>query len=52
MRGVGSSYGFDDVTSLGKQIEDGARSGDKAALEKHASATTASTSPRSQITYE
>ena len=33
MRGVGNSYGFEQVSSLGKQIEDGARSGDKAALE-------------------
>jgi HPt (histidine-containing phosphotransfer) domain-containing protein len=35
MRGVGNSYGFDDVTDLGKLIEDGARAGDKAGLEKH-----------------
>jgi HPt (histidine-containing phosphotransfer) domain-containing protein len=35
MRGVGVSYGFDDVTSLGKLIEDGAKTGDKAALAKH-----------------
>ena len=35
MRGVGNSYGFDDVTDIGKRIEEGARSGDKAALEKH-----------------
>jgi HPt (histidine-containing phosphotransfer) domain-containing protein len=35
MRGVGVSYGFDDVTSLGKLIEDGAKAGDKSALEKH-----------------
>jgi HPt (histidine-containing phosphotransfer) domain-containing protein len=35
MRGVGNSYGFDDVTDIGKHIEEGARSGDKAALEKH-----------------
>ena len=35
MRGVGNSYGFDDVTDIGKLIEEGARSGDKAALEKH-----------------
>jgi len=38
MRGVGVSYGFDDVTSLGKLIEDGAKAGDKAALEKHVGA--------------
>jgi HPt (histidine-containing phosphotransfer) domain-containing protein len=35
MRGVGNSYGFDEVTDIGKQIEAGARSGDKAGLEKH-----------------
>ena len=35
MRGVGNSYGFDDVTVLGKHIEEGARSGDKASLEQH-----------------
>jgi len=35
MRGVGVSYGFDDVTSLGKLIEEGAKAGDKAGLEKH-----------------
>src|SRR5574339_721906 len=35
MRGVGMSYGFDDVSDLGKHIEEGARAGDKAALEKH-----------------
>jgi HPt (histidine-containing phosphotransfer) domain-containing protein len=33
MKGVGNSYGFDRVSTLGKQIEDGARSGDRAALE-------------------
>ena len=38
MRGVGVSYGFDDVTSLGKLIEEGAKAGDKAALEQHVAA--------------
>jgi HPt (histidine-containing phosphotransfer) domain-containing protein len=33
MRGVGNSYGFERVSVIGKHIEDGARSGDKAALE-------------------
>lgn len=33
MKGVGNSYGFERVSSLGKQIEDGARSGDRAALQ-------------------
>ena len=32
MRGVGNSYGFERVSSLGKEIEEGARSGDKASL--------------------
>lgn len=33
MKGVGNSYGFEKVSLLGKQIEDGARSGDRLALE-------------------
>jgi HPt (histidine-containing phosphotransfer) domain-containing protein len=33
MRGVGNSYGFERVSVIGKHIEDGARSGDKVALE-------------------
>jgi HPt (histidine-containing phosphotransfer) domain-containing protein len=33
MRGVGRSYGFERVSDIGKCIEDGARHGDKAALE-------------------
>lgn len=33
MKGVGVSYGFDHVSTLGKYIEDGARSGDRAGLE-------------------
>jgi HPt (histidine-containing phosphotransfer) domain-containing protein len=33
MKGVGNSYGFARVSVIGKQIEDGARSGDRAALE-------------------
>jgi HPt (histidine-containing phosphotransfer) domain-containing protein len=33
MRGVGSSYGFVHVSTLGKYIEEGARSGDRAALQ-------------------
>ena len=35
MRGVGNSYGFDHVSTLGKHIEDGARKGDKATLQAH-----------------
>ncbi len=34
MRGVGNSYGFDRVSDIGRVIEDGARSGDKAGIEK------------------
>ena len=33
MKGVGNSYGFARVSVIGKQIEDGARSGDKASLD-------------------
>src|SRR3954464_15677406 len=33
MKGVGNSYGFDHVSTLGKYIEDGARSGDRASLD-------------------
>jgi HPt (histidine-containing phosphotransfer) domain-containing protein len=32
MKGVGNSYGFEKVSQLGKQIEDGAKAGDRAAL--------------------
>jgi HPt (histidine-containing phosphotransfer) domain-containing protein len=34
MKGVGTSYGFNRVSTLGKSVEDGARSGDRASLEK------------------
>ena len=33
MKGVGNSYGFARVSDLGKHIEDGARSGNRASLE-------------------
>jgi len=33
MKGVGNSYGFARVSEIGKHVEDGARSGDRAALE-------------------
>jgi HPt (histidine-containing phosphotransfer) domain-containing protein len=33
MKGVGNSYGFSHVSTLGKHIEEGARSGDRSALE-------------------
>ena len=32
MKGVGNSYGFAHVSAFGKQIEDGARSGDRAGI--------------------
>src|ERR1700741_2568686 len=35
MKGVGNSYGFAHVSVLGQEIEDGARSGDRASLEAH-----------------
>jgi HPt (histidine-containing phosphotransfer) domain-containing protein len=38
MRGVGNSYGFERVSSLGKEIEDGARSRDKDSLAAHIAA--------------
>lgn len=34
MRGVGHSYGFDQVSDMGRHIEEHARSGDKAALDR------------------
>ena len=33
MKGVGNSYGFARVSTLGQVIEDGARSGDRATLQ-------------------
>ena len=33
MRGVGNSYGFAQVSEIGKHVEDGARSGDRSLLE-------------------
>jgi HPt (histidine-containing phosphotransfer) domain-containing protein len=32
MKGVGNSYGFAHVSTFGKQIEEGARSGDRAGI--------------------
>src|SRR5678815_6164866 len=32
MRGVGNSYGFAQVSEIGKDVEDGARSGDRTLL--------------------
>lgn len=51
MRGVGNSYGFERVSVLGKEIEDGARGGDKAAIESHIAAY-ADYLSRLQVTYE
>lgn len=33
MKGVGNSYGFEQVSALGKRIEDGAKGSDRAGLE-------------------
>ena len=33
MKGVGNSYGFEHVSTLGKRIEDGARASDHAGLD-------------------
>ena len=40
MKGVGNSYGFNHVSTLGKSIEDGAKSGDRAARRRSPSTTT------------
>ncbi len=34
MKGVGNSYGFARVSAIGKYVEDGARSGDRALLQR------------------
>jgi HPt (histidine-containing phosphotransfer) domain-containing protein len=51
MRGVGNSYGFERVSLLGKEIEEGARGGDKASLERHIAAYGEYLS-RVQVAYE
>jgi HPt (histidine-containing phosphotransfer) domain-containing protein len=51
MKGVGNSYGFEHVSTMGKHIEDGARSGDRAALEAQISEY-AEYLAKVQITYE
>lgn len=33
MKGVGNSYGFAKVSEIGRRVEDGAKSGDKAGIE-------------------
>ncbi|HEX2567075.1 MAG TPA: Hpt domain-containing protein [Burkholderiales bacterium] len=51
MKGVGNSYGFEKVSTLGKQIEDGAKSSDRAGLEA-AIAQYADYLARVKIVYE
>jgi HPt (histidine-containing phosphotransfer) domain-containing protein len=51
MKGVGNSYGFAHVSTIGKMIEDGARSGDRAGLQS-AIAEYGEYLSRVQITYE
>ena len=51
MKGVGNSYGFEKVSELGKHIEDGARSDDRAGLET-AIAQYADYLARVKIVYE
>jgi len=51
MRGVGNSYGFEHVSVLGKRIEEGARSADRASLEAQI-ADYGDFLAKVQITYE
>ncbi|HUN69735.1 MAG TPA: Hpt domain-containing protein [Burkholderiales bacterium] len=51
MKGVGNSYGFEKVSTLGRQIEDGAKAGDRAALEARIAEYTDYLA-RVQIVYE
>jgi len=51
MKGVGNSYGFTHVSTLGKYIEDGARSGDRAGLQARITEYEEYLS-KVQITYE
>jgi HPt (histidine-containing phosphotransfer) domain-containing protein len=51
MKGVGNSYGFAQVSDIGKDVEDGAHSGDRALLES-AIARYADFLGKVQITYE
>ena len=51
MKGVGNSYGFEKVSLLGKQIEDGAKAGDRGGLEAQL-AEYADYLARVQIVYE
>jgi len=51
MKGVGNSYGFELVSTLGKQIEDGAKAGDRGDLEARI-AEYADYLERVQVVYE
>ena len=51
MKGVGNSYGFTHISTLGKYIEDGARAGDRASLQARISEYEEYLS-KVQITYE
>jgi len=51
MKGVGNSYGFTHISTLGKYIEDGARAGDRASLQTRISEYKEYLS-KVQITYE
>jgi len=51
MKGVGNSYGFEKVSTLGRQIEDGANAGDRAGLEARIAEYTDYLA-RVQIVYE
>jgi histidine phosphotransfer protein HptB len=51
IKGTGSSYGFEKVSVLGKQIEDGAKAGDRPGLEARI-AEYADYLARVQIVYE
>jgi len=50
MKGVGNSYGFARVSEIGKDVEDGARSGDRTTLES-AIVSYADFLSKVQITY-
>jgi HPt (histidine-containing phosphotransfer) domain-containing protein len=51
MKGVGNSYGFAHISDIGKVVEDGARSGDRASIEA-VIADYRDYLSRVQITYE
>jgi HPt (histidine-containing phosphotransfer) domain-containing protein len=51
MKGVGNSYGFELVSTLGKEIEDGAKAGDRAGLDARL-AEYADYLARVQVVYE